>query len=84
MFIFLPQANTDTALTVLYKDICSFQAANPKAALIIAGDFNKANLKKKTFSNTSLVAPGGMRTLNHSCKDSQKAIFTKAQPINKG
>ena len=41
-----PQACTKTALTVLHDALNSYQASDPMAALAVAGDFNKANLKK--------------------------------------
>ena len=41
-----PQTCTKTALTVLHDALNSYQASVPMAALAVAGDFNKANLKK--------------------------------------
>lgn len=40
--VYIPlQANTDTALTILYRDICSFQLPIPDTALIITGTLTK-------------------------------------------
>ncbi|KAF0029423.1 hypothetical protein F2P81_018528 [Scophthalmus maximus] len=41
-----PQANTDKALSVLHDVTIGLQTRHPDAALIMAGNFNKANLKK--------------------------------------
>ncbi len=41
-----PQASTEAALSDLCKDLYCSQTSNPDAALIVAGDFNQANLKK--------------------------------------
>ena len=41
-----PQVNTDTALTELHEAISTYQAIQPNAGLIVAGDFNRANLRK--------------------------------------
>ncbi len=40
-----PQANTDQALRELYGNISEQETANPDAAFIIMGDFNKANFR---------------------------------------
>ncbi len=40
-----PQANTDQALRELYGNISKQETANPDAAFIIMGDFNKANFR---------------------------------------
>ncbi len=40
-----PQANTDQALRELYRNISEQETANPDAAFIIMGDFNKANFR---------------------------------------
>ncbi|XP_070767760.1 2,4-dienoyl-CoA reductase [(3E)-enoyl-CoA-producing], mitochondrial isoform X2 [Enoplosus armatus] len=41
-----PQANTEAAPSDLYKDLNCSQIGNPDAAVIVAGNFNQANLKK--------------------------------------
>ena len=45
--VYIPlQADTDKALSVLHDVTIGLQNRHPDAALIVAGDFNKANLKK--------------------------------------
>ncbi|KAL0150804.1 hypothetical protein M9458_053886 [Cirrhinus mrigala] len=41
-----PQADTDTALCELHEALTQHQAQHRDAALIVAGDFNSANLKR--------------------------------------
>ncbi len=41
-----PQADTSLALSKLHDELCGYINKHPDAASIIAGDFNKANLKK--------------------------------------
>ena len=43
----LPQADTSTALKELYWTLCKLETTYPEAAFIVAGDFNKANLKTR-------------------------------------
>ncbi len=40
-----PQANTDQALKELYGNISEQETANPDAAFVVTGDFNKANFR---------------------------------------
>ncbi len=42
----LPQADTSLALSKLHDELSGYIIKHPDAASIIAGDFNKANLKK--------------------------------------
>jgi hypothetical protein len=42
----LPQADTTTALKELQWTLCKLETTCPEAAFIVAGDFNKANLRK--------------------------------------
>ena len=62
-----PQACTKTALTVLHDALNSYQASDPMAALAVAGDFNKANLKKVMPNLYQHIdcATRGSRTLDH-------------------
>ena len=46
--IYSPQADTLMALNELYLTLCKLESIYPEAAFIVAGDFNKANLKKVT------------------------------------
>ncbi len=54
-----PQADTSVALSNLHDEISGYINKHPDAACIIAGDFNKANLKKvlPNFINTYPVQP---------------------------
>lgn len=62
-----PQADTDTALTTLQDSISRHSTKHPDAALIVAGDFNKANLKKVLphFYQHVTCPTRGDRTLDH-------------------
>jgi hypothetical protein len=42
-----PQAGTTTALKELHWTLCKLETIYPEAAFIIAGDFNKANLRTR-------------------------------------
>ncbi|KAK3567779.1 hypothetical protein QTP86_026457 [Hemibagrus guttatus] len=46
-----PQADTDTALYKLHEALAQHQTQHRDAALIVAGDFNSANLKRAPTSN---------------------------------
>jgi hypothetical protein len=43
--VYPPQAGTSTALKELRWTLCKLETTYPDAAFILAGDFNKANLK---------------------------------------
>ena len=43
--IYSPQADTSMALNKLNLTLCKLETTYPEAAFIVAGDFNKANLK---------------------------------------
>ncbi len=62
--VYIPsQANIEAALS----DLNYSQTRNPDAALIVAGDFNQANIKKvmPEFHQHIDCAPRGMNTLDH-------------------
>ena len=42
-----PQADTTTALKELHWTLCKLETIYPEAAFIVAGDFNKANLRTR-------------------------------------
>uniref|UniRef100_A0A4W5PN64 Endonuclease/exonuclease/phosphatase domain-containing protein n=1 Tax=Hucho hucho TaxID=62062 RepID=A0A4W5PN64_9TELE len=42
-----PQADTSTALKEIHWTLCKLETTYPEAAFIVAGDFNKANLKTR-------------------------------------
>ncbi len=62
-----PQANTDQALKELYGNISEQETANPDAAFIIMGDFNRANFRTiapKYFQHITINTRGD-RILDH-------------------
>ncbi len=62
-----PQADTSLALSNLHDVISGYNNKHPDAAFIIAGDFNKANLKKvmPNFHQHISCPTRGLNTLNH-------------------
>lgn len=74
----LPQVDTDTAISELHKVISSYLANYSDAALIVAGDFNHANLKEviPEFIQHIDCYSRGERILDHGyslCIDGNKA-----------
>ena len=45
--VYPPQADSSTALKELHWILCKLETTYPEAAFIVAGDFNKANLKRR-------------------------------------
>ena len=43
--VYSPQGDTTTALKELHWTLCKLETIYPEAAFIVAGDFNKANLR---------------------------------------
>jgi len=41
-----PRADTDVVLSALHDVLCRHQTQHPDTAVVVAGDFNRANLKK--------------------------------------
>ncbi len=62
-----PQADTSLALSKLHEELSGFINKHPDAASIIAGDFNKANLRKvmPTFHQHVSCPTRGPNTLDH-------------------
>ncbi|RXN14101.1 dynein heavy chain [Labeo rohita] len=62
-----PQANTDQALKELYGHISEQETVYPDAAFIVAGDFNKANLRTiaPRFFQHITINTCGDRALDH-------------------
>ncbi len=62
-----PQADTSLALSNLHDVISGYNNKHPDAAFIIAGDFNKANLKKvmPNFHQHISCPIRGLNTLDH-------------------
>ena len=48
------------ALNELYLTLCKLESIHPEATFIVAGDFNKANLKQDSlnFISISIAQPG--------------------------
>ncbi len=62
-----PQADTSLALSNLHDVLSGYINKHPDAAFIIAGDFNKANLKKvmPNFHQHISCSTRGLNTLDH-------------------
>ncbi len=62
-----PQADTSLALSKLHDELSGYDNKHPDAAFIIAGDFNKANLKKvlPNFHQHISCPTRGLNTLDH-------------------
>ncbi len=62
-----PQADTSLALSNLHDVLSGYNDKHPDAAFIIAGDFNKANLKKvlPNFHQHISCPTRGLNTLDH-------------------
>ncbi len=62
-----PQADTGLALSKLHDELSGYINKHPEAAYIIAGDFNKANLKKvmPNFHQHVSCPTRGPNTLDH-------------------
>ncbi len=76
-----PQADTSVALSNLHDEISGYVNKHPDAACIIAGDFNKANLKKvlPNFHQHISCPTRGLNTLDHCytpLNNAYKASFT--------
>ncbi len=62
-----PQADTSLALSKLHDELSRYNNKHPDTAFIIAGDFNKANLKKvlPNFHQHISCPTRGLNTLDH-------------------
>ena len=62
-----PQANKGLALSELHDEVNKLQTANVDAAIVVAGDFNRANLKKvlPNFYQHVTCPTRGENTLDH-------------------
>ncbi len=77
-----PQANTDQALRELYGKISEQETANPDAAFIIMGDFNKANFRTiapKYFQHITINTRGD-RILDHCYSPFRDAYKSLPRP----
>ncbi len=71
-----PQADTSLALPDLHDVLSGYNNKHPDAAFIIAGDFNKANLKKvlPNFHQHISCPTRGLNTLDH-CYTPLKNVY---------
>ena len=76
-----PDANVNTALSLLHNAINNHQRAHPNGAHIIAGDFNKANLKTvlPKFYQFVKCPTRGENTLDHVYSNIKRAY--RAVPL---
>ena len=74
-----PQADTSMGLNKLYLTLCKLETTYPEGAFIVAGDFNKANLKTrlpKLYQQLDCATRAG-KTLDHcysNFRDAYKAL----------
>ncbi len=77
-----PQADTSVALSKLHDELSGYINKHPDAAAIIAGDFNKANLKKvmPNFHQHISCPTRGQNTLDHCYTQFKNAYKARALP----
>ncbi len=71
-----PQADTSLALSKLHDELSGYNNKHPDAAFIIAGDFNKANLKKVLPNFQSNQRTEYTRSLLHSAQKCLQSPLT--------
>ena len=80
--VYIPQADTSTALKELHWTLCKLETTYPEAAFIVAGDFNKANLKTrlpKFYQHTECASRAGS-ILDHHYSNFCDAFKTLPRP----
>ncbi len=82
VFIIPPQADTSLALSKLHDELSGYINKHPDAASIIAGDFNKANLKKvmPNFHQHVSCPTRGPNTLDHCYTQFKNAYKARSLP----
>ncbi len=77
-----PQADTSLALSKLHDELSGYNNKHPDAAFIIAGDFNKANLKKvlPNFHQHIFCPTRGLNTLDHCYTPLENAYKAHSLP----
>lgn len=77
-----PDADTGIALTELHDVLSAFQNKDPNTALIVVGDFNKANLRQvmPNFYQHVMCPTRGARTLNHCYTPYKQDYKAVSQP----
>jgi len=70
------------ALSDLHDVPCRYQTQHPDAAVVVVGDFNRANLKKvmPTFHQHIMCATRGERTLDHCYMPFKRGYKAAALP----
>uniref|UniRef100_A0A8C7QER3 DNA-directed RNA polymerase n=1 Tax=Oncorhynchus mykiss TaxID=8022 RepID=A0A8C7QER3_ONCMY len=79
-----PQADISTALNKLYLTLCKLETTYPEAAFIVAGDFNKANLKTrlpKFYQHIDCATRAG-KSLDH-CYSNFRDKYNSRPPFGK-
>ncbi len=78
-----PQADTSLALSKLHEELSGYINKHPDAASIIAGDFNKANLRKvmPTFHQHVSCPTRGPNTLDHCYTQFKNAYKARSLPL---
>ncbi len=77
-----PQSDTSLALSKLHEELSGYINKHPDAASIIAGDFNKANLRKvmPTFHQHVSCPTRGPNTLDHCYTQFKNAYKARSLP----
>ncbi len=77
-----PQADTGLALSKLHDELSGYINKHPDAACIIAGDFNKANLRKvmPNFQQHISCPTRGQNTLDHCYTQFKNAYKARSLP----
>ncbi len=77
-----PQADTSLTLSKLHDELSGYINKHPDAACIIAGDFNKANLKKviPNFNQHISCPTRGLNTLDHCYTQFKNAYKAHSLP----
>ncbi len=77
-----PQADSSLALSKLHDELSGYINIHPDAACIVAGDFNKANLKKviPNFHQHISCPTRGLNTLDHCYTQFKNAYKAHSLP----
>lgn len=80
--VYIPDANANTALSILHGTVSKQQSKHPDAAHIITGDFNHAELKLvlPKFTPHIKCATRGVKTLDKAYSNINKGFRSKPLP----